>query len=123
VTAGPRPAAPRPRLATDRVPGAPHPFAGQGIDPERAKRQSLQLSILALVTLLWPPLPFFFGAWAISRAGDVGTTRRPVPGQVLGIVALVLAAVTWLIVAYLSPAFIRIMLTHDASFNVWLWWQ
>jgi hypothetical protein len=117
------PGAPTPQLTAERVPGTPHPLALQGRDPERAKRQSLLFSVLALVTLPVPPLPFVFGAWAIDRAGHVGTTKRPVLGHVLGIVALVLAAMTWLIVAYLIPAFIRFMFTLDASFNVWLWWQ
>lgn len=112
-----------PPATVDRVPGAPHPWATAGRNPDRARRQSLLLSVLAWITLLWPPLPFLFGGWAIARAADAGPTGRPAAGHVLGAVAIVLSAVSLALLMYLLPALFRLLLTHDASFDFWRWWQ
>ncbi|MCY1159334.1 MAG: hypothetical protein MOP51_2359 [Citricoccus sp.] len=121
-TVGHVPTAPHPSVPADRVPGDPHPLARQGRDPARAKQQSLVYSVLAFVTLLVPPLPFLFGAWAVARASDAGKTGRPALGQVLGVIALVLSAAMWLTMAYMIPALIRFALTLE-EFNPWLWWR
>lgn len=111
-----------PPVADVRVPGAPHPLAPRGRDPARAKRQSLLLSILALVTVIAPPLPFIFGAWAIVRASDAGTTGRPALGQVLGIIALILSATALLMVVYALPAFAWSIVTLE-EVDPWSWWM
>ena len=106
-----------------RVSGRPHPWATSGRDPDRARRQSLLLSVLAWITLLWPPLPFLFGGWAIARAADAGATGRPAAGHVLGAVAIALSAASLALAMYLFPALLRVALTYDASFDFWRWWQ
>jgi hypothetical protein len=114
--------APHPNVPAGRAPGTPHPLARQGRDPARAKRQSLLYSVLALVTLPAPPLPFLFAAWAIARASDAGKTGRPALGQVLGVIALVLSTAALATAVYLFPAFIRFFFTVE-EFNPWLWWM
>ncbi|MDI3331541.1 MAG: hypothetical protein QJR09_12545 [Micrococcus sp.] len=111
-----------PYVPTDRVPGAPHPLALQGRDPARARRESLMFSVLALITLAVPPLPFVFGALAVVRAGDAGRTSRPALGQALGIVALVLSAAVVVMAIYAFPALVESVLLQE-TVDPWLWWK